>query len=65
MRVRTAARAPHRTRACSPARAPGRVPAGKVIDDVRPSAVYTATVAALLGIDPPASSAPGVEPLTR
>lgn len=35
------------------ARAPGRIAAGKVIDEVHPTATYTATVAALLGIDPP------------
>lgn len=46
------------------ARAPGRVAAGKVLDEARPSSVYTATVAALLGIDPP-EAARGVSPLTE
>ena len=34
------------------ARAPGRIAAGQVIDAPRPSLVYAATIAALLGLEP-------------
>jgi hypothetical protein len=44
------------------ARAPGRIGAGRVIEEPATSAIYAATLAALLGIDPPPAIS-GVKPL--
>jgi hypothetical protein len=46
------------------ARAPGRIGPGRVIEEPATSAVYAATLAALLGLDPPPAIL-DVKPLTR